>query len=1089
MSTIPADINARLGELIKGLSSPDNSVRGEAEKKLENDWSDNQQVTILLVYLAEQACMGETEYLRSFTAVLFRRIANKSPKPPTKFTDRNIGVISEESRLQIRQILLKAFVSESSNQVRHKLSDGIAEVAKEYTSQENSWPELLPALFSAATNSNSSIRESAFRIFAAAPDIIGQRYLNEVLPVFNQGFQDPNDDVRIASCTAFVEFFKELPRNVWGSLAPLLPNLLNSLPMFLESGQDSSLALVLESLIELVMVAPKMFKDMFPTIIEFCSAVSKNNDMETNTRNAALELLTTFSEVSPNMCKRSESYTSTIVLVTLSMLTEVCIDDDDAADWNNNTNSDDEDEELEYDAARQSLDRVALKLGGHSLAAPLFQYLPTMCQSPNWRERQAALMALSAAAEGCADVLINEIPKLLELILPLIDDAHSRVQYACCNALGQMSTDFADVIQRTSGAQILPALISKLTNQSVPRVQAHAAAALVNFSEAATKEVVEPYLDDLLTNLLGLLHSPKKYVQEQALTTISAIADAAEKKFLKYYDTLMPLLFNVLKSDVGEENRALLARCIECSTLIASAVGKEKFSEHSNDLIQLFGHIQSTIETPDDEVIPYLDQGWARICRLVGKDFTQYLPSILPSLIETAKATQDISLLDEEEADEYQQSDEWDVIQFGGKHLAVHTAALDEKVTALELLNSYAMDLKADFFPWVGQLVEITIPGLDFYLHDGVRVQAAITLTSLLQCTVAATGNNSNETLQIWTQICDKLCTTLASEPISELLIAYYSSLKNCINIIHPGALSHVQLESLSKAINTNLIEVYQRVRQKDNEDDEYTEDVDDGEEEYTDEEILDKISGVIRSIFKSSKVEFLPHFNLIFTTVLQVIGEENVNLRLNGLAAINDLVEFTGPASYTYKDQFLNFVGESLTSSEATIRQYACSIVGFAAQNGGEQYKEFCLSSLPHLFRMVSIPDSKAEENVYATESSVGAIAKICHAFGSSIPDLDSVIQQWFNLLPVVQNEQVAPYVYYFLGELVKSQHPVVQNGITKVVDSILQALSNAALIGQDAARAAELARQVLGSMPHPEAIALLQKYNESDLIKKYFS
>ena len=183
---------------------------------------------------------------------------------------------------------------------------------------------------------------------------------------------------------------------------------------------------------------------------------------------AALELLSTFAEVSPSMCKLTPTYTEQMVLITLSMLTEVCIDDDDAAEWNNKDDSEDEDEEPEYGAARQALDRVALKLNGQALAGPLFQYLPAMVLSSNWRERQAALMALSSAAEGCADVLMNEIPKILDMILPSLEDEHPRVQYAGCNALGQMSTDFADVIQRTSGDRILPALISKLTNKSVP---------------------------------------------------------------------------------------------------------------------------------------------------------------------------------------------------------------------------------------------------------------------------------------------------------------------------------------------------------------------------------------------------------------------------------------------------------------------------------------------------------------------------------------------------------------------------------------------------------------------------------------------
>ena len=553
MSVLPDQIRGVLAQLLHSLSSSDNSVRSGAEKSLESEWTNTSNVEMLLTYLAEEACSGADESTRSFAAVLFRRVAIKSPKELASVTDRTIGVISEPVRQQIRSILLRGFASQQTNQVRHKLSDAISEVAKEDASPQGSWNELIPALFEATRNTDPSFRESAFRVFSSAPELIDKSYLDLVLPIFNSGFEDSDDDVRIAACSAFVAFFRELPKKSWQSLSPLLPNLLNSLPRFLLNGQDQALASVLESLIDLVELAPKMFKDMFPTIIEFCAAVSKNKELEANTRMASLELLTTFAEVSPQMCKRTQSYTDNMVLITLSMLTEVCMDDDEAAEWNNNDDSED-DEDEEHDAARQALDRVALRLNGQALAGPLFQYLPAMIHSTSWRERQAALMALSSTAEGCVDVLIDEIPRILDLILPTLDDSHPRVQYACCNALGQMSTDFADVIQRTAGARILPALISKLTNKSVPRVQAHAAAALVNFSEAASKDTLEPYLDDLLNNLLVLLQSPKRYVQEQVLTTIAIIADAAENKFIKYYDTLMPILTSVLKTDIGDEN-------------------------------------------------------------------------------------------------------------------------------------------------------------------------------------------------------------------------------------------------------------------------------------------------------------------------------------------------------------------------------------------------------------------------------------------------------------------------------------------------------------------------------------------------------
>lgn len=1091
MSSLPTEVQGVLTQLVDGLSSSDNSVRSGAEKLLESEWTKKENVEMLLIFLAEQACGSDNDTLKAFCAVLFRRVAIRSPKEIASVTDRTIGVIGEPVRQQIRAILLHGFTSQQSNQVRHKLSDAISEVAKEDASPLGSWNELIPALFQATKNSDPSFRESAFRVFCSAPELIDKSYINDVLPIFNTGFEDESDDVRIAACTAFVAFFREIPKSSWPTLSPLLPNLLNSLPRFLQNGQDQALSSVLEALIDLVELAPKMFREMFPTIIEFCAAVSKNNELDSGARMAGLELLTTFAEVSPSMCKRTSSYTDNMVLITLSMLTEVCIDDEEAADWNNNDDTEDDDEEPEYDAARQALDRVSLRLNGQALATPLFQYLPVMIQSSAWRERQAALMALSSAAEGCSDVLMTEIPKILDMILPTLHDSHPRVQYACCNALGQMSTDFANVIQRTSGDRILPALISMLTSKSVFRVQAHAAAALVNFSEAASKEILEPYLDDLLNNLLGLLQSPKRYVQEQVLTTIAIIADAAEKKFIKYYDTLMPLLTDVLKTDMGQENRLLKAKCVECSTLIALAVGKEKFAPHSQGLIQLFGHIQETAVEDDDPIKPYLEQGWGRICRIIGKDFVPYLPAVLPPLLNAAKATQDISLLEEDEAEEYNTNDEWDVINLSGRLIAVHTAALDDKVSAMDLLRTYAIQLKGDFYPWVKEIVQdIGIPALDFYLHDGVRASAALTLASLLKCSVVATGNNSNETLQIWSQISNKLVDVLTNEPVPELLVAYYTSLVESIGVLGANSLSQTQLESLAKSINSNLTEIYERIKARDNEDDEYTEEVDDEEDEYTDEELLDEINKAISAIFKNSKTNFLPAFQILVPTIASFINDENTNIKLCGLCTVCDILEHCGTDSVVYKDMFINVVGESLTSSHASIRQAASYAVGMAAQHGGNAYGEFCLACLGPIFKMASVPDARADDNIHATENSISTLAKIFHSFGSSIPNLDTLIQQWIDLLPVVQDEEAAPFAYSFLCHLIQNQHPSVTSQVPKVVDAVIQALSHASISGNTAERTAAATRQLLGNIPQTEAVALLQKYPaELLVIQKWFS
>lgn len=233
-----------------------------------------------------------------------------------------------------------------------------------------------------------------------------------------------------------------------------------------------------------------------------------------------------------------------------------------------------EESDLNHVAGEQCMDRLANKLGGQAVLPPTFEWLPQMMRSSVWRDRHAALMAISAISEGCRDLMIGELDKVLDLVVPALRDPHPRVRWAGCNALGQMSTDFAGTMQERYHQIVLTNIIPVLDSPE-PRIQSHAAAALVNFCEEAEKNTLEPYLDDLLNHLLQLLRSQKRYVQEQALSTIATIADSAETAFGKYYDTLMPLLFTVLRSEQSKEYRLLRAKAMECATLIGKvAPGK-----------------------------------------------------------------------------------------------------------------------------------------------------------------------------------------------------------------------------------------------------------------------------------------------------------------------------------------------------------------------------------------------------------------------------------------------------------------------------------------------------------------------------------
>ena len=68
------------------------------------------------------------------------------------------------------------------------------------------------------------------------------------------------------------------------------------------------------------------------------------------------------------------------------------------------------------------------------------------------------------------------------------------------------------------------------------------------------------------------------------------------------------------------------------------------------------------------------------------------------------------------------------------------------------------------------------------------------------------------------------------------------------------------------------------------------------------------------------------------------------------------------------------------------------------------------------------------------------------------------------------------------FLSELIDRNHPSVLKQVPKVVESVLQALAHASISGNTAQKVVISTRTLLGSIPHEEAVALLQK-NPSDL------
>ena len=92
---------------------------------------------------------------------------------------------------------------------------------------------------------------------------------------------------------------------------------------------------------------------------------------------------------------------------------------------------------------------------------------------------------------------------------------------------------------------VLPALLTML-GDSVPRVQAHACAALTNFLEGTEENIAAQYIESALPKLSHLINVGISIIKENAVTALASLAEAAKEHFTPYFEECLKFLCNFL---------------------------------------------------------------------------------------------------------------------------------------------------------------------------------------------------------------------------------------------------------------------------------------------------------------------------------------------------------------------------------------------------------------------------------------------------------------------------------------------------------------------------------------------------------------
>jgi len=175
----------------------------------------------------------------------------------------------------------------------------------------------------------------------------------------------------------------------------------------------------------------------------------------------------------------------------------------------------------------------------------------------------------------------------------------------------------------------------------------------------------------------------------------------------------------------------------------------------------------------------------------------------MPPLVNAAGTKADISVYDtllldylfcsrslfltDEDDQNIAEREGWETLRLDGQALGIRTSAIEEKCQEFETLVIYCSTLQARFAPYLSQSLELTLPSLRFYFHDGVREACAMLVPMLLSC-----GKTSGTlTTQMVSATFLQLINCIGSENDSSFLASLYKCFADSLRIMGwPTALS-----------------------------------------------------------------------------------------------------------------------------------------------------------------------------------------------------------------------------------------------------------------------------------------------------------
>lgn len=1074
-----------LSQVLLMLSQPDTAVIKQAEKILKPFLNNAESVQPLMMQLRS----SPDESVRHHSALLLKK---KIAKHFFKFDQGQRNAIKGE--------LLNILVQEPSKGICTAVAGLIGCLTAVVFKNKETWDEIFQLLMTLSRAPEENLRFLNYNLLEQlaehATDFL-KPHTETLAQMFVVGCQDSVSIVAVSAFEATAQYINQLGNHddimiLEKVLAPMVLVMSNCL----KNGQDEVLTVGLEVIEECCRLDKPLVNNSIEPLLQFVLSIVQNTELDAALRNSAGQTFMSMCECRPKLLAKKNLVAPAlqVVMEMVAKQAPECTGAIIACNPNPNQNAtlEDEDDDDYVDEAEEDaqklpqmiIDCMALNIPSKYFSEPALALCSQGMGSTDPQMRKAGSAVLGTIAEGCADRIREQLAGILPVLLNAVQDEEYYVRECACFALGQFSEWCQPEILQYN-AQVLPVIFQALNDQR-PNVQLTSCYVLESFCENLQRETLYPYLQQLMDKLALLLQSPASATQEMALTAISSTAAAAEKDFLPY----TPVTCNILSHLIFATEPAKFAirgRALECLGHVAVAIGREHFAQYFD--IGMRSAMQALqLKETESTLAEYSFLFFANSAKVMGTHMTQFLPTLVPLLLEAAEESEVVfngpDDDEEENVDVVADEDDDDEDNDGNYRIKVEEGFINTKMAAITALGELASVTKGDFQPYVERTYQALMQndlGAVFSVHEAVKAEALTVLQHMLAVTCAANGIQTEpaqgQTVAMTqpvqycaTSIFEMYVVTLQKDYEKKCVAAACEGIMGVLRMLGMSALHLMSVEG-EKPLAPMLMEaILQLLKEKapcqtyDKYEDGEDEDEDDGDH---DNQVMDGVTDVIGQLAKVLGVHYVQYFNAFHGPLLRFTKPARAHSdRAMAIGCYAEVVAEIGPQAMEYVEVLLPMIQQGLQDSMESVRRNSAFCLAQLLESTGTAMSQYFLHMLQWL-HPICVRDKSAlgSEGGADIDNAISAVARMIKMAPEVVP-LAQVLPVLLGALPMRGDVSEGPFVYQTLATLVLKQEPTATGDcLLPIISACIEVCGSTTAMEETKKVAQDFLRQVAGT------------------------